>query len=202
MNPEALFGTDSCPPVHALDDGCVLTIPGFLDDAQCAALKGFTRGQTWEAEAPITTAEGFVQASDVRNNERLIIDDPSWADQLWSRLGPVFDGLVHGIPAIGINERFRFYRYGPGQYFRAHYDGHYRRPGTHHESLFTLMLYLSDVEEGGHTHFHESGVSVVPEPGLACAFLHRQLHEGERVAQGTKWVLRTDVMFDLTSVRT
>ncbi|MEN0066576.1 MAG: 2OG-Fe(II) oxygenase [Myxococcota bacterium] len=201
MNPESLFGTEPCPFVQIYDEGRVITIPGLLDDAQCTALKAWTARHEWETEAPITTAQGFVAAPNVRNNARLIVDEEAWANQLWLRLGPVFAELLPGVPGIGINERFRFYRYGPGQYFRDHYDGSYRRPGTNEESMFTLMIYLSEVEKGWLTRFHDAEVAVTPEPGLACAFLHRQLHEGEEVLQGEKWVLRTDVMFDLTSIR-
>ncbi len=175
-----------------------MTAPGFLDDAQCAALREWASARAFETSAPITTTRGFVDAPDVRNNARLIVDDVDWAAHLWTRVRTLFATLIEGVPAVGVNERFRFYRYTPGQYFRVHRDGAFRRPGTDEQSLYTLMIYLSDVEEGGTTRFHEFGLEVTPEPGLLCAFHHPLLQAGEEVMRGEKWVLRTDVMFDLT----
>lgn len=189
------FGAAPCPSVDWLDDKRIFTIPGLLTEAQCARLREWATEQTWETEAPITTSRGFVKATDVRNNERLIVDDHGWAANLWARVSGVFEQILPG--AVGVNERFRFYRYRPGQYFKDHFDGAFHRPATFERSVYTLMLYLSDVEEGGHTRFYDAELTVAPMTGMACAFVHQQLHAGETVVRGLKWVLRTDVMFDL-----
>ena len=49
---------------------------------------------------------------------------------------------------VGANERFRCYRYKPGQKFAAHYDGAFERDETE-RSLLTFMVYLNDDFEGG-----------------------------------------------------
>ena len=36
---------------------------------------------------------------------------------------------------------------------------------------------------------------MLPAPGLVLAFAHGLWHEGERLQQGVKWCLRTDVMY-------
>ncbi len=191
-----LFGTGASPAPVRLDGPSLFVVPGLLSPEQCAAIRRWTAERAWERDAPISTFEGFVVRKDIRNNDRIIVDDEAWAGALWGRLKDVFPA-VGAARAIGINERFRFYRYGPGMYFKAHYDGYYQRPGTRERSLYTLMIYLSDVAEGGDTRFHEAGQIVRPAEGLACVFLHHQLHAGEEVQRGEKWVLRTDVMYDL-----
>ena len=47
------------------------------------------------------------------------------------------------VAAVGLNERFRFYRYGAGEYFSWHYDGSYYRNDLE-RSLLTLMVYLDE----------------------------------------------------------
>jgi predicted 2-oxoglutarate/Fe(II)-dependent dioxygenase YbiX len=101
-----------------------------------------------------------------------------------------------GWRAVGLNERFRFYRYDPGQRFAPHTDGCFRRDNGE-QSQFTFLVYLNDGFEGGATAFHEGRASllVTPERGQALVFDHRQVHEGRPVVRGRKSVLRTDVMY-------
>ena len=101
-----------------------------------------------------------------------------------------------GWKVAGLNERFRFYRYDPGQRFAPHMDGCFQRANWE-QSQFTFLVYLNDGFEGGATAFRESRASlpVTPERGKALVFYHRQLHEGLPVVRGRKYVLRTDVMY-------
>jgi len=134
------------------------------------------------------------------------------------------DGGVHECPAElrlgygqeglwcpkGLNECFRFCRYNAGGFFRAHCDASFQR-SEDERSLYTCMLYLDDVKQGGATRFlpidtllsnenylkpaQEVLASVAPEPGLCLVFFQRGLlHEGEDLLGGSKHILRTDVM--------
>ena len=97
--------------------------------------------------------------------------------------------------AIGLNERFRYYRYDPGQKFRPHFDGSFDRTYAE-KSLLTFMVYLNEGFAGGWTRFHTDRERfVAPEAGKALVFWHQQLHEGMPVESGRKYVLRTDVMY-------
>src|SRR4051812_41778807 len=79
-------------------------------------------------DAPITTAGGFEMRKDIRSNDRVMIDDEALAAQLFGRVRPYLPSDPDGGEAVGLNERFRFYRYRPGQKFDWHFDGAYYRP--------------------------------------------------------------------------
>src|SRR6185436_6714053 len=100
--------------------------------------------------------------------------------------------------AIGLNERIRYYRYEPHQYFAWHYDGCFSRSDIE-ESKLTLMIYLNDDFEGGETKFNVKYVYdeivIKPEKGMALLFIHNLFHEGSAVKSGIKYVLRSDVMY-------
>jgi prolyl 4-hydroxylase len=178
--------------------GKVWTIADFLSAGECALFISASE-EAGYADAPITTTRGFVMRPDVRNNTRVIWDDRPLAAKLWARLAPlVADPLGHGkLKPIGLNERFRFYRYEPGQRFAPHFDGSYRRANGE-ESYVTLLLYLNSGCEGGQTRIEgpDDTLEIQPETGLALLFQHRLLHEGAPVTSGVKYVLRTDIMFE------
>ena len=98
----------------------------------------------------------------------------------------------HRYEAVGLNERFRFYRYDPGQTFRPHIDGHFAR--NDERSQFTFMIYLNGECEGGETviYMQDDGLTlpdgaeirVKPETGKALVFYHYLLHEGAPVTAG------------------
>jgi predicted 2-oxoglutarate/Fe(II)-dependent dioxygenase YbiX len=148
-------------------------------------------------DAPITTAAGFVMRKDIRNNDRVMVDDPRLAAELWGRLGPLVPAPSAAWVPSGLNERFRFYRYDPGQQFDWHFDGSYERSPAE-RSAFTFMVYLTGGVAGGATEFdlRSDGriLRVQPEAGKALVFTHVVLHRGAPVADGRKYVLRTDVM--------
>lgn len=145
-------------------------------------------------DAPITTPRGFVMRPDVRNNKRVMFDDVGLAAELFARLGGGLPTQLCGRHAAGVNERFRCYRYEPGQRFAPHYDGAYTRSATERSEL-TLMVYLNSGFDGGTTAFHDFDVEVTPRTGVALLFQHRLLHEGCVVQSGIKYVLRSDVMY-------
>jgi predicted 2-oxoglutarate/Fe(II)-dependent dioxygenase YbiX len=179
----------------------VFTIANVLSPAECAEYVALTENIGYTS-APITTHQGFEMRPDIRNNERVILDDSKLAHSLWQRVSDSIPNTIEKWQAIGLNERFRFYRYDPGQRFAIHRDGSHRRDNGE-KSLLTFMIYLNDGFEGGETRFwlsrnyliDECDVSVVPVTGMALCFVHELLHEGAPVIQGRKYVLRSDVMY-------
>lgn len=170
------------------------TVGGLVTPEECSDFVADAHRRGF-ADAPITTPLGFVRAPGVRNNTRVMYDDTDLAAELWRRLEPNADREFGPWRAVGLNERFRLYRYEESQYFRWHRDGHFRR-STNERSFMTVMLYLSDDFEGGTTDFKGGGEQrVVPETGTFLLFDHRLQHQGSPVKRGVKYVLRTDLMY-------
>jgi prolyl 4-hydroxylase len=181
--------------VEFLDGPKLFVIRNFLSPDDCARFVERSEHHGY-ADAPITTSVGFVMRKDIRDNARVIVDDPDLAANWWNRANDLLVQEWFDWKLVGLNERFRFYRYDIGQRFAPHSDGHFERANGE-RSHFTFMVYLNDGFEGGATAFHQSRPSllITPERGMALVFYHRQLHEGMPVVKGRKYVLRTDVMY-------
>ncbi|BAY20191.1 hypothetical protein NIES21_60610 (plasmid) [Anabaenopsis circularis NIES-21] len=179
----------------------IFTLDNILLPQECAEYINLTESIGY-TDAPINTIRGFQMRPDIRNNERVIVDAHQRALDLWQRVSDYIPKTIGRWQAVGLNERFRFYRYDPGQRFAIHHDGSYRRPNGE-ESLLTFMIYLNEGFEGGETRFHlspryyeeSSNITVVPVTGMALCFVHELVHEGVAVVQGRKYVLRSDVMY-------
>lgn len=170
----------------------VRTLDRVLSRQECAALVAEAEATGFH-DAPITTSMGFLMVPDVRNNTRVMVDDEVRARWLWERMRSWIPTEHRGARVVGLNERLRYYRYRPGQYFEWHLDGPFRR-SAEELSMLTLMVYLSDGFTGGSTEFL-SASPVVPKLGMAVVFDHFMRHRGAPVLTGTKYVLRTDVMY-------
>lgn len=185
--------------------GLILTVNDVLSPQECESLIAFAEGVGF-ADAPITTSHGFIMAKDIRDNTRVMVDDPERAHDLWRRLEAVIPKKRGGgWTAIGLNERLRFYRYEPGQRFAWHRDGAFARevelvgqPKRRERSHLTLLLYLNDGFEGGETEI-DLGTGecsmISPVRGGALLFAHHLRHQGVAVRRGRKYVLRSDVMY-------
>jgi hypothetical protein len=183
-----------------LDGEHIFAIHKFSPPEECAAFIAQSERAGY-AEATISTADGFVMNKDVRDNARLILDDADLAGRLWQRTRPFLPRQIRNWQIVGFNERFRFYRYDPGQKFAPHWDGAFYRDNGE-QSLLTIMIYLNEDFTGGQTRFYlDNGMprlEVEPQRGMALVFVHHQLHEGVAVIEGRKYVLRTDVMYART----
>ncbi len=183
-------------------EGGVFTVAGFMTPEECQAYIHFSESLQF-APAPLTTAHGPVMAPEVRNNTRVMVDDHRLAQSMWERVRPLvpealFDWSDELREPIGLNERFRYFRYDPEQRFARHYDAPYSRQNGE-ASLLTFMVYLNEGFEGGETRFYtdhsELRFAVKPQTGMALFFIHNLYHEGARVLSGRKYVLRSDVMY-------
>lgn len=170
----------------------IFTVTEFLSADECDALIKLTESAGY-GDAPINTpGRAPTVVKSIRNNDRVILDDTERAESLWQRAKPFCPEFYKGHSAVGLNERFRFYRYERGQFFNWHADGAYRRDNGE-TSRLTFMVYLNDDFVGGETLFED--LTVNPEKGMALIFAHGYLHEGGEVSSGRKYVLRTDVMY-------
>lgn len=119
---------------------------------------------------------------------------------------PIDEGLADllGLDPVW-GETMQGQRYAPGQYFKAHHD--YFHEGESYwpsmkasggQRVWTAMIFLNDVEEGGATWFPQAGVRVKPKRGTLLAWNNMKLdgspntatlHEGTAVSEGVKYII-------------
>lgn len=144
--------------------------------------------------APIVGKHGPEVDLEVRNNTRVMWDDAAEANGLLDRVRASVPATFQEQSLAGANPRLRLYRYDPGEKHGVHWDTEVELPGGVRSRL-TLVFYLNDDFEGGATDFPELGERIVPGTGRALIFQHRVLHSAMPVTRGTKFVLRTDILY-------
>lgn len=207
-----------------MEGNWAITIDDLLTPAECENLLSLvepTDGQQWPP-ATITTYGGQQVFSDeTRRCGRIIYSSPEVAEALLRRIMPFLPEdivtLKHGpveitgvYPALreetwritGLKDGLRFLKYGVGDYFRPHCDAMY---SDGQFSFLTVHLYLNhEGLEGGATSFladymdpDAGGVRVNPKTGSVLIFQQKDMvHEGCEVTKGTKYTLRTDVVYE------
>ena len=106
-----------------LDGDHVFAVHDFLSPAECDEFIRMSRGLSWEVGTV-----GEEQVESVRNNERVLFDHPVLAADLFDRARPFLPAAIGRRPLVGFNERWRFYRYGPGQAFQPAAPGRVLHP--------------------------------------------------------------------------
>ena len=189
--PSTVFGV---PDV----EGFLQVIPNAVTPTECEAIiqlaeqKGFARASLY------TDKTGVEHYSEIRKSDRCIIDSKPFAEALWKRLVPYIPKhLADGWEAKGMNERLRLLRYRQGDEFLPHSDGTYYSPDGL-QSKITILLYLNAGYKGGYTHFltqkgEWSGIQ--PEIGMVTMQDQGLMHCVPPLEEGTKYVLRTEVMY-------
>ncbi|KAH9950212.1 hypothetical protein B0H21DRAFT_723808 [Amylocystis lapponica] len=191
----------------------ILLVDDFLTAEECKTFTKFIEGQSLELTPPKKKGEAD------RVNYRLSVTSTEVAQRLFSLLSPHLPtfpyptsakhpNAVVDRPVDSFNSHIRLYKYSPGQHFGPHYDDSVRDQQTGTKSEWTLLLYLSGVEDGvkgGETIFYKERrgnprESIVAPLTRGTVLLHRHgqnclLHEGSPVLDGVKYILRTDLMF-------
>ncbi len=168
------------------------TIADFLPAHECENMILFSEQLGYE-EATVSLSTGAEMRKGIRNNERRMYQDAALAERLWQMLRPFCPSTLDGVwQAVGLNEQFRFYRYDIAQRFKRHIDGRFKR-NEREESRITFMIYLNDDYTGGETAFDHCAIQ--PKQGNALCFFHELKHEGCPVLSGTKYVLRSEIMY-------
>lgn len=189
----------------------IWTIENFLSEEECQNLIIFSETKSYQ-EATVSLKNGAKMMKNIRNNDRLIYEDKKLAQAYWKKLKefcPVFineivEEELQTYQAIELNSLFRFYKYESNQRFKKHIDGRVRleKEGKNYESRITFMIYLNEDFEGGQTVFDYKNekneiekIEIQPKTGTALCFVHEIKHEGKPVPTGTKYVLRSDIMY-------
>lgn len=173
-------------PMRFDDTALLWTVDEVYSDAECRAFI-----ERIEAGSPRLATNNPMY----RDQDRVIEDDPEVAGDLLKRLRPSLPTTMGPLGLSRVNERLRFYRYQAGQRFAPHMD-HWYQPSPTEISLLTLLVYFNGDFEGGATRFCEQlEARVQPKPGLVAIFQHKVRHEGEPVARGRKYAMRSDVLY-------
>lgn len=216
-NPANLAETRALEPVTRQE---VSGVPGayqllnVLSAAECRRLISLTEALGYLKDAAVSLPRA------IRHNDNVVwIADDGTTEILWQRVAEsvnrspeVFGGKL----PLGLNARFRFYRYAAGDYFKPHTDGAW--PGSRvvdgelladafgdRYSLMTFLLYLNDDFEGGATRFRvgdRGEVDIRTPMGGALCFPHglhpwHCVHSSEPILQGVKYIIRSDILFEL-----
>jgi prolyl 4-hydroxylase len=135
-----------------------------------------------------------------------VIHDELLAKELFRRIFPFLTSSKE-IEAHGCNPHLRFLEYNAGQRFAPHVDGENTMDEDKTVSKLTVQVYLNDDYKGGETSFIEENIprasenrerKVVPikgETGMVLIFTQDLLHQGNEVIEGTKYTIRTDIMY-------
>lgn len=159
----------------------------------------------------------------VRHNDNItwVVDDLTH-DIIWDRCKDfMYDNkeIFYGKNTLGLNKRFRFYKYSKGDFFKLHTDGSW--PGSRvvnkelisdfykdRYSQMTFLILLSEDFQGGETQFivNKNGEKELvnirtPKGGVLC-FPHglhplHCLHSSNTISSGIKYIIRTDVLFEV-----
>ena len=150
-----------------------------------------------------------IYPSSYRNNQRVMVEDQTFVDTLFSRLQPHLTEYAalseNDDKPVALNPRLRICKYNKGGVFQKHTDGNCVLRKQRLASHLTAMVYLNNVAAGcgGATRFYGTVASadhevilaeVQPEAGLAVVFPHRLMHDGEPV-EDVKHIMRSDVLF-------
>ncbi|MFO0979330.1 MAG: 2OG-Fe(II) oxygenase [Planctomycetaceae bacterium] len=183
-------------------DPDIFTVTGVFTPAECQALIARAEAAGFVA-ASVRTSNGRQMMTHLRNNDRIELNAPDLAEQLWIRIVP-FLPTLDGHAPTGVDSQLRFYRYTTLQQFKRHKDGVVTNERGE-SSRLSYLVYLNDDCEGGETAFREyrdgNGTPekiehvISPATGTALLFRHERWHEGCPVTAGVKYVLRTDVFY-------
>ncbi|OUS24003.1 hypothetical protein A9Q99_25995 [Gammaproteobacteria bacterium 45_16_T64] len=175
----------------------IMVVEDLLSQKECDSIIHFIDSNNPTA-APVITLRGEAYKPDIRNNQRVMKTDFELADYLFQRVRHRIPTSIFDYEVVGLNELFRCYRYKKGMQFKPRSDSSYER-NKDERSFYTFLIYLNEVEEGGETGFLvEPELSFSPKMGRGILFQHPLEHEGCEVIKGTKYVIRTDVMYRRT----
>ena len=183
----------------------IYTLRDFLSPAECQRIIAKCEEMGFQKAGLAIAQDVYRTKEKTRNNSRVMFEDRAMAAQLWQRISHLVDPKFDNHVAWGLNWRFRVYKYQRGDRFAPHVDERMELPGQGLTTLFTFMVYLNDVVEGGETTFFDrrrKGAKkltvnrvIRPRAGMALAFDHLLFHEGSVVKRGVKYVLRSDLIY-------
>ena len=194
--------------IVSLDNPRAFLYKRFLTDEECDLLIAHSR-PNMRKSGVVDAKSGGSSLSDIRTSTGSFVP---------SGMNPTITRLEDRIAAwsqipVSHGEPIQVLRYEPGQEYRAHFDYFFHEGGIANNRIATVLMYLSDVEEGGETVFPNTeapagrdvsqfsdcgnlGRAVKPHRGDALLFWSMKTggeldpgssHAGCPVIKGEKW---------------
>ena len=195
-------------------------LENVLSSEECQRFIDVTEQLGYTEDAPVSLPHSFRHMQNCNWLVHASVADTIFA-RIVSSLPAAASKVVDGA-AVGLNARFRCYKYQAGDYFKYHTDGSW--PGSlalpdsqgklklewdafgDRWSHYTFLILLSDGYTGGRTLFKTaSGTIAVRTPkGAVLCFPHgghplHLLHAGELLDVGTKYMIRTEILYKRTA---
>ena len=138
-----------------------------LSSDECEQIVRHVTDMGWDEDAPVSLPHSFRHMENVN-----WVAHETIVDNIWKRANRALpasaSSICPGADAVGLNARFRCYRYQGGDYFKPHVDGSWPGSGVSPDrkelvwdlwpgkrwSQLTFLLLLSDGYEGGRTIFY------------------------------------------------
>ncbi|MBT8422962.1 MAG: 2OG-Fe(II) oxygenase [Gammaproteobacteria bacterium] len=180
--------------VHQVGDTGLSLIENFCTEDEAQHLINVAR--TKLRRSRITIGDKQVQ-DDYRTSQTAIVYDRFTQDKV---VIPLLHraGMLFGLPAANVETVF-VTRYGENEYYKPHQDFY---PGFDGDRLYTVLIYLNDLEEhqGGSTVFEKLNIGVRPKLGRAVVWTNTNpdgshheetTHEALPVTNGgEKWAIQ------------
>ncbi|KAF8940382.1 hypothetical protein EDD21DRAFT_118257 [Dissophora ornata] len=198
------------PPSRNLSEPIVaFTVQNILSPEECVEL--IKRSEQTGYEVALVNMGNMgpgVHIPGYRDGKRILIDDVDVTAELFKRVKHYLPPVFERCPVHSMNERLRFLKYLPGDKFAQHKDGVFvRMDGSGHMTKLTIQFYLNEDCGGGETTFLDESMrraeryvdgkklAVPPRVGQILVFQHDLLHEGSKVTEGVKYVIRNDILY-------
>eukprot|EP00986_Skeletonema_menzelii_P005624 scaffold2086_cov149-Skeletonema_menzelii.AAC.21 len=208
--------------LHKPCDVASFVIQNFLNEDECQDLIHLANtlsstGFHYVTEAAHTDEDGtthIVKLQEANKHKLSVFEHTQTTQKLWRRLKTIIQPHIstfienaHCGKPIGLNPRLRVLRYDAldNDVFEPHFDATTRVNES--TSLLTVLIYLNDGGgkdfDGGETCFLDSksmklngaSATVTPSAGDVVVFEHDLFHSSAPLKFGTKYILRTDVLF-------
>lgn len=169
----------------------IYTIPKFLNDEECETYKQLIVN-------PPKESYNFTDSGIFKNRKFI---DTTLTEVFYNKL------MKHFEPSdllVRPNNLIMTGHYEEGEQFNLHTDtGLYYNRNTKEKSRWTLLIYLNEDYEGGHTQFYDDSwnlrETIKPEKGKALLFDIDLWHRGDNIKIGKKYWIGCEIIgkFDL-----
>ncbi|MBP1934514.1 prolyl 4-hydroxylase [Ammoniphilus resinae] len=174
--------------IARIDEPLIVILGNVLSDDECDLLIRLSQDRMDRSKISTTR-----EVNELRTSSSMFFDEGE--NELVARIEKRLSYIMN-IP-VQHGEGLQVLHYEKGQEYRAHFDFFSSaHKAANNPRISTLVMYLSDVEQGGETYFPKLNLAVSPHKGMAVYFEYfyqdetlneLTLHGGAPVILGEKW---------------